>query len=99
MLKKPGIRRYFNSVFVLLLLLCFSGFAVADEEPEATAEYLHKKARDFCGYGLTEDLSTEDLIQEKFVYPRGRGHSALSDLHNQQMKTSDQLTRPGHFQF
>lgn len=39
MLKKPGSRSCFNSVFVLLLLLFYFGLATADEEIEATAEY------------------------------------------------------------
>jgi 5-methyltetrahydrofolate--homocysteine methyltransferase len=27
---------------------------------------VHKQARDFCGFGKTENLSTEDLIKEKY---------------------------------
>ena len=40
--------------------------ALADRLAEAFAEYLHKASRDACGYGLTEDLSTEDLIKERY---------------------------------
>ena len=40
--------------------------ALADRLAEAFAEYLHKKAREACGYGLEESLSTEDLIKEHY---------------------------------
>ena len=40
--------------------------ALADRLAEAFAEYLHKKAREACGYGLDESLSTEDLIKERY---------------------------------
>jgi 5-methyltetrahydrofolate--homocysteine methyltransferase len=40
--------------------------ALADRLAEAFAEYLHKVAREAWGYGKTEDLSTDDLIAEKY---------------------------------
>ena len=40
--------------------------ALADRLAEAFAEYLHKKAREACGYGLDENLSSEDLIKERY---------------------------------
>ena len=40
--------------------------ALADRLAEAFAEYLHKKVRQEWGYGLNENLSAEDLIEEKY---------------------------------
>jgi 5-methyltetrahydrofolate--homocysteine methyltransferase len=40
--------------------------AIADRLAEAFAEYLHKVVRDVWGFGKTEDLSTDDLIAEKY---------------------------------
>jgi 5-methyltetrahydrofolate--homocysteine methyltransferase len=40
--------------------------ALADRLAEAFAEYLHKHVREIWGYGATEGLSNEDLIQEKY---------------------------------
>ncbi|MBI4455824.1 MAG: methionine synthase [Acidobacteria bacterium] len=40
--------------------------ALADRCAEATAEWLHKKARDDWDYGKAEQLSVEDYIQEKY---------------------------------
>ena len=40
--------------------------ALADRLAEAFAEYLHKRVREEWGYGKTEDLSTEQLIAEKY---------------------------------
>jgi 5-methyltetrahydrofolate--homocysteine methyltransferase len=40
--------------------------ALADRLAEAFAEYLHKRAREDCGYGLGEDLTSEDLIKERY---------------------------------
>jgi 5-methyltetrahydrofolate--homocysteine methyltransferase len=40
--------------------------ALADRLAEAFAEYLHKRVRDEWGYGGAENLSNEDLIQEKY---------------------------------
>jgi 5-methyltetrahydrofolate--homocysteine methyltransferase len=40
--------------------------ALADRFAEANAEWTHKKVRDIFGYGLHENLKTEELIQEKY---------------------------------
>ena len=40
--------------------------ALADRLAEGFAELLHKKARTDWGYGLTEKLSPEDLIRERY---------------------------------
>ncbi len=40
--------------------------AIADRLAEAFAECLHKRVRDEWGYGLTENLSPEDFIHEKY---------------------------------
>ena len=40
--------------------------ALADRLAEAFAEYLHKKARADWGYGQAENLTSEDLIRERY---------------------------------
>jgi 5-methyltetrahydrofolate--homocysteine methyltransferase len=40
--------------------------ALADRLAEAFAEYLHKRAREEWGFGKSENLSSEDLIHEKY---------------------------------
>jgi 5-methyltetrahydrofolate--homocysteine methyltransferase len=40
--------------------------AIADRLAEAFAECLHKRVRDEWGYGKSENLSAEDLIEEKY---------------------------------
>lgn len=40
--------------------------AIGDRLAEALAELTHKKVREIFGYGLTENLSNEDLIKEKY---------------------------------
>src|SRR5690606_25426975 len=40
--------------------------ALADRLAEAFAEYLHKVVRQEWGYGRTENLTNEDLIEEKY---------------------------------
>jgi len=40
--------------------------AIADRLAEAFAECLHKRVREEWGYGCSEHLSSEDLIQEKY---------------------------------
>ncbi len=40
--------------------------ALADRLAEAFAERLHKQARDDMGYGLSEQLTNDDLIAEKY---------------------------------
>jgi len=40
--------------------------SIADRLAEAFAEYLHKRARQEWGYGESESLTTDDLIDEKY---------------------------------
>ena len=40
--------------------------ALADRLAEAFAEYLHQRVREEWGYGQAENLTTEDLIREKY---------------------------------
>jgi 5-methyltetrahydrofolate--homocysteine methyltransferase len=40
--------------------------ALGDRLAEALAEMMHKKAREFCGYGRTENLAMKDIIREKY---------------------------------
>jgi 5-methyltetrahydrofolate--homocysteine methyltransferase len=40
--------------------------ALGDRLAEALAEMMHHRAREFCGYGKTENLPMEDLIREKY---------------------------------
>jgi 5-methyltetrahydrofolate--homocysteine methyltransferase len=40
--------------------------ALGDRFAEALAEYLHKRVREFFGYGQTEALSNEALIREEY---------------------------------
>ncbi len=40
--------------------------ALGDRLAEALAELMHKKARDYSGYGKTENLKIKDMIREKY---------------------------------
>ncbi len=40
--------------------------ALGDRLAEALAELMHKRARDFCGYGKTETLMMAEVIREKY---------------------------------
>ena len=40
--------------------------ALGDRFAEAFAECLHRKAREFWGFGRTENLTTDDLIRERY---------------------------------
>jgi 5-methyltetrahydrofolate--homocysteine methyltransferase len=40
--------------------------AIADRLAEAFAEWMHKQARQYWGFGQAEGLSTEDLIEERY---------------------------------
>jgi 5-methyltetrahydrofolate--homocysteine methyltransferase len=40
--------------------------ALGDRLAEALAEWLHKQARNACGYGRTENLSFEDMHRERY---------------------------------
>jgi 5-methyltetrahydrofolate--homocysteine methyltransferase len=61
--------------------------ALGDRLAEALAEMTHKKAREMFGFGVTENLSPEDLIAEKYRgirpapgYPACPDHTAKSTL-------------------
>jgi 5-methyltetrahydrofolate--homocysteine methyltransferase len=40
--------------------------ALGDRLAEALAELMHKKERDYCGFGKTENLAMKDIIREKY---------------------------------
>ena len=40
--------------------------ALGDRFAEAAAEWMHKQARDLWGFGLTENLTKEDFVREKY---------------------------------
>ncbi|HVS51039.1 MAG TPA: vitamin B12 dependent-methionine synthase activation domain-containing protein [Opitutaceae bacterium] len=40
--------------------------ALGDRLAEALAELMHKRARDLCGYGRTENLTMPEIIREKY---------------------------------
>ncbi|WP_095975507.1 methionine synthase [Melittangium boletus] len=40
--------------------------ALGDRLAEAMAELMHKRAREFCGFGKEEDLTNEQLIREQY---------------------------------
>jgi 5-methyltetrahydrofolate--homocysteine methyltransferase len=40
--------------------------ALGDRLAEALAELMHKRAREFCGFGRSEALSMEDIIRERY---------------------------------
>ena len=40
--------------------------ALGDRLAEAFAELMHKKERDYCGFGKTENLEMKDIIREKY---------------------------------
>jgi 5-methyltetrahydrofolate--homocysteine methyltransferase len=40
--------------------------ALGDRLAEALAELMHKRARDFCGFGRTETLTMQEIIREKY---------------------------------
>jgi 5-methyltetrahydrofolate--homocysteine methyltransferase len=63
--------------------------AIADRLAEAYAESLHKRVRDEWGYGRAENLSPEDLIEEKYRgirpapgYPACPDHTEKETLWN-----------------
>ncbi|HZO87089.1 MAG TPA: methionine synthase, partial [Chthonomonadaceae bacterium] len=76
--------------------------ALADRLAEAFAERLHKIARDAWGYGLQENLSSEDLIRERYRgirpapgYPACPDHTEkerIWDLLNVEENTGIRLT-------
>ena len=76
--------------------------AVADRCAEALAEYLHQQARRDWGFGVSEGLSTEDLIDEKYRgirpaagYPACPDHTektTLFELLDAEKNTTVELT-------
>jgi 5-methyltetrahydrofolate--homocysteine methyltransferase len=63
--------------------------AIADRLAEAYAEFLHKRVRDEWGFGRTENLKPEDLIEEKYRgirpapgYPACPDHTEKATLWN-----------------
>ncbi len=76
--------------------------ALGDRLAEALAELMHKKARDFSGYGKTENLEMKDIIREKYRgvrpapgYPACPDHTekpALFELLNATALTGIELT-------
>ena len=76
--------------------------AIADRLAETFAEYLHKRVRDEWGFGKTENLSSADLIEEKYRgirpaagYPASPDHTEkgiLWDLLAVEKNTGIQLT-------
>ncbi len=61
--------------------------ALGDRLAEALAELMHKRVRDFCGYGRTENLEMKDIIREKYRgirpapgYPACPDHQAKPPL-------------------
>jgi 5-methyltetrahydrofolate--homocysteine methyltransferase len=76
--------------------------ALADRLAEAFAEFLHKRARDEWGFGKTENLSSEELIREKYQgirpaagYPASPDHTekwTLWDLLNTEKRVGIKLT-------
>jgi 5-methyltetrahydrofolate--homocysteine methyltransferase len=54
--------------------------ALGDRLAEALAEFMHKKERDFCGFGKTENLEMKDIIREKYLGIRpAPGYPACPD--------------------
>ncbi|MBM3852913.1 MAG: methionine synthase, partial [Verrucomicrobia bacterium] len=61
--------------------------ALADRLAEALAELMHKRAREFCGFGRAENLTLSDLLREKYRgirpapgYPACPDHTAKRTL-------------------
>ncbi|MDB6116216.1 MAG: metH 1, partial [Lacunisphaera sp.] len=76
--------------------------ALGDRLAEALAELMHKKAREYSGFGRTENLEMKDIIREKYRgirpapgYPACPDHKAkppLFELLEAQAATGIQLT-------
>ncbi len=71
--------------------------AIGDRMAEALAEYAHKKTREIFGFGLSENLSSEDLIAEKYRgirpapgYPACPDHTAKFTLW-EMLKVKDRI--------
>ncbi len=60
--------------------------ALGDRLAEALAELMHKRARDLCGYGRTENLAMTDIIREKYRGIRpAPGYPACPDHHEKRL--------------
>ncbi|HSV62362.1 MAG TPA: vitamin B12 dependent-methionine synthase activation domain-containing protein, partial [Chthoniobacterales bacterium] len=76
--------------------------ALADRLAEAFAEFLHREARNAWGFGRAENLSTEELLREKYRgirpaagYPASPDHTekrTLFDLLDAEKRTGITLT-------
>jgi 5-methyltetrahydrofolate--homocysteine methyltransferase len=76
--------------------------ALGDRLAEALAEFMHQQARNFSGYGRTENLTMEDIIREKYRgirpapgYPACPDHTekrTLFDLLDAEKTTGVSLT-------
>jgi len=70
--------------------------ALADRLAEALAELMHKRAREFWGYGKDEDLTPEDLIHERYRGIRpAPGYPACPD-HSEKRELFDLLQAEKH---
>ncbi|SDR72754.1 methionine synthase [Opitutus sp. GAS368] len=68
--------------------------ALGDRLAEALAELMHKKARDYSGYGKTENLEMKDIIREKYRGIRpAPGYPACPD-HTEKPPLFDLLNAP-----
>jgi len=68
--------------------------ALGDRLAEALAELMHKKVRDYCGYGKTENLEMKDIIREKYRGVRpAPGYPACPD-HTEKPALFDLLNAP-----
>ena len=65
--------------------------ALGDRLAEALAELMHKRARDFCGFGRAENLTREEMIREKYRGIRpAPGYPACPD-HTEKRRLFDLL--------
>lgn len=70
--------------------------AIGDRLVEAMAEYVHKVMRDYCSYGLSENLTIDDLIKEKYRGIRpAPGYPACPE-HTEKQKIWDLLDGKKH---
>jgi 5-methyltetrahydrofolate--homocysteine methyltransferase len=70
--------------------------ALGDRLAEALAELMHKKARDYSGYGKTENLEMKDIIREKYRGIRpAPGYPACPD-HTEKPPLFDLLNATEH---
>lgn len=60
--------------------------ALGDRIAEAMAELVHKKVREIFGFGLKENLNSEDLIQEKYRGIRPAPGYPSCPVHSEKLK-------------